>query len=75
MLGRLNSQERTAFLLRFHQGLTVVEIAVILKVSEPTAKRRLQRARARLLKWAESDPVLLEYCGGFRMNSIVGATL
>jgi RNA polymerase sigma-70 factor, ECF subfamily len=74
MLERLTTQERTAFILRFHQGVTVLEIARTLKVSEPTAKRRLHRARQRLLKWAVSDPVLLEYFCGLRISGMADVT-
>lgn len=61
LLQRLTSQERSSFVLRFGYGLTVAEVAEALRVSEPTAKRRLSRARACLGAWAANNPLLLSY--------------
>ncbi len=64
LLLRLTEQERTSFVLRFGHGMTVPEVAEALRVSEPTAKRRLSRARECLSAWAANDPVLLGYLRG-----------
>jgi RNA polymerase sigma factor (sigma-70 family) len=64
LLLRLTEQERTSFVLRFGHGMTVPEVAEELRVSEPTAKRRLSRARECLGAWAADDPFLLGYLRG-----------
>lgn len=61
LLQRLPAQERSSFVLRFGYGMTVPEVAEALRVSEPTAKRRLSRARECLGAWAAGNPVLLSY--------------
>ena len=64
LLQRLTEQERTSFVLRFGHGMTVPEVADALHVSEPTAKRRLSRARECLGAWVAHDPFLLSYLRG-----------
>ncbi len=64
LLRRLTEQERTSFVLRFGHGMTVPEVAQTLRVSEPTAKRRLSRARECLAAWAGNDPFLVGYLRG-----------
>ena len=44
----LPEEEREAFDLRWYQGLTQAEAALVLNVSEATVKRRWLAARARL---------------------------
>jgi RNA polymerase sigma-70 factor, ECF subfamily len=68
MLQRLTEQERTSFVLRFGHGMTVPEVAQALRVSEPTAKRRLSRARASLSAWASNDAFLLGYIRGKKIG-------
>lgn len=70
LLQRLTEQERASFVLRFGHGMTVTEVAEALRVSEPTAKRRLSRARECLSAWAASDPFLLGYLRGEKISSI-----
>jgi RNA polymerase sigma factor (sigma-70 family) len=64
LLQRLTEQERISFVLRFAHGMTLPEVAGVLRVSEPTAKRRLAAARARLCAWAATDRLLLEHLRG-----------
>jgi RNA polymerase sigma factor (sigma-70 family) len=64
LLQRLTEQERSSFVLRFGLGMTVPEVADALRVSEPTAKRRLSQARACLSVWAANDPFLSSYLRG-----------
>jgi RNA polymerase sigma-70 factor (ECF subfamily) len=64
LLQRLTEQERKSFVLRFGHGMTVPEVAAALRVSEPTAKRRLTRARDCLGSWVANDPFLLSYLQG-----------
>lgn len=61
LLHKLTADERSSFVLRFGYGMTVPEVAEALRVSEPTAKRRLGRARECLATWAAGNPVLLHY--------------
>jgi len=61
LLQRLTIQERSSFVLRFGYGMTVPEVAEALSLSEPTAKRRLSRARECLGAWAAGNPLLLSY--------------
>jgi RNA polymerase sigma-70 factor (ECF subfamily) len=70
MLQRLTEQERTSFVLRFGHGMTVPEVAQALRVSEPTAKRRLSRARASLSAWASNDAFLLGYIRGKKIGPL-----
>ncbi|MBV9949837.1 MAG: sigma-70 family RNA polymerase sigma factor [Myxococcales bacterium] len=61
MLDRLGANERTAFVLRFVEGLPVDELARALDVSPATAKRRASRAWNRVVVWSERDAALVEY--------------
>ncbi len=61
LLRRLAERERTTFVYRFIEGMTVAQVAVALNVSEPTARRSFSRAFARMQKWAEKDPFLNDY--------------
>ena len=47
-LERLGPTERTALLLRYETGLTLVEVAHILGRSEATVRRQLARALTQL---------------------------
>jgi RNA polymerase sigma-70 factor, ECF subfamily len=72
LLQRLTEQERTSFVLRFCHGMTVPEVAEALRVSEPTAKRRLAGARARLCAWAANERLLLDYIRGKNVGLTAG---
>jgi RNA polymerase sigma-70 factor (ECF subfamily) len=61
LLGRLRERERQAFVLRFVERLEAEEIAEILGVSLPTARRAFVRAWDRMVVWADRDPFLREY--------------
>lgn len=61
LLRRLAERERTTFVYRFIEGMTVAQVALALNVSEPTARRSFSRAFARMQKWAEKDPFLNDY--------------
>lgn len=61
VLDTLPADERLVFALRHVEGMTLGEIAAAGGVSLSTAKRRLQRASARLSKRAEADPALARY--------------
>jgi RNA polymerase sigma factor (sigma-70 family) len=49
-IGALPAEEREAFDLLFYQGLSQVQAATVLEVSERTIKRRWQSARLRLVR-------------------------
>ena len=61
ILDRLGSDDRTAFVLRFLEGLELVEVAQATGVSLATAKRRLVRAWDRVVKHAQRDGALVEF--------------
>jgi RNA polymerase sigma-70 factor (ECF subfamily) len=61
ILDRINSRDRTAFVLHFVEGMGVPEVASALGVSVPTTRRCLSRARDRLTFFAGRDPVLIDY--------------
>ena len=72
LLQRLSEQERESFVLRFGHGMTVTEVADALRVSEPTAKRRLSRARESLGQWAARDEFLFSYLRGVKISLTSG---
>jgi RNA polymerase sigma-70 factor (ECF subfamily) len=58
VLGKMSVQERTAFALRFIEGLEIAEVASACNVSVATAKRRIAVASARFRKLAVLHPSL-----------------
>jgi RNA polymerase sigma-70 factor (ECF subfamily) len=63
LLERISERRRLAFVLRHVQGLSVLEVAAALGVSESTAKREIARARDQVLTRAQREPALLHYLG------------
>jgi RNA polymerase sigma-70 factor (ECF subfamily) len=61
LLDRFSSRDRTAFVLRFLEGMELCEVAAALGVSLATAKRCLVRAQRRMQALVECDPLLREY--------------
>ncbi len=61
ILDRLDSDERTAFVLRFIDGLELFEISQALGVSVATTKRRLTRAWRRVVSHAQRDDALADF--------------
>ncbi|HKQ69007.1 MAG TPA: sigma-70 family RNA polymerase sigma factor [Polyangiaceae bacterium] len=61
VLDQLGTTERTFFVLRNIERLTVEEIAAATKLSPSTVKRRIQRATDRADRLLEGDPVLSTY--------------
>jgi len=61
ILDRLGADDRTAFTLRFFEGLELVEVAEAMGVSLATTKRRLAHARSRVASHAQRDAALVEY--------------
>ena len=64
VLERLNESDRKAFILRFFEGLGVIEVALALDVSVSTAKRRLVRLRRRVSVLIRNSPALLSFLEG-----------
>ena len=61
VLDRLDARERTAFALRYIEGLPLNDVASALGVSLATAKRSLAHAQRRVLLHVERDPLLVDY--------------
>ncbi len=66
MLDRMPPRRRVAFVLRQIEGFELSEVARTMKISESTAKREVQKARATIFARAErSEPVLWQYLQSF----------
>jgi RNA polymerase sigma-70 factor, ECF subfamily len=61
LLSRIRERDRTAFVLRFIEGMQADEIAEAMGVSVPTVRRRFTRAWARVTLLASRDPFLSGY--------------
>ncbi|HEY8945683.1 MAG TPA: sigma-70 family RNA polymerase sigma factor [Polyangiaceae bacterium] len=61
LLDRINTRDRTAFVLHFVEGMDANEVAVALNTSVPTVRRCLGRAWKRVVLLAERDPALVDY--------------
>jgi RNA polymerase sigma-70 factor (ECF subfamily) len=61
IVGRLSSNDRTAFVLRFMEGLDVAAVSQALGVSLATTKRRLTHAWKRVVLYAQRDAALVGY--------------
>jgi len=68
ILDRVGVQDRTAFVLRFIEGMPLEDVAVALDVSIATAKRRLARAWDRVVLLAERDTALVDYLSGLQRD-------
>jgi RNA polymerase sigma-70 factor, ECF subfamily len=68
ILDRISIQDRTAFVLRFMEGLALEDVAIALDVSVATAKRRLARVWDRVVLLAERDTALVEYLSGLERD-------
>jgi RNA polymerase sigma-70 factor (ECF subfamily) len=61
LLDRLRDRDRTAFVLRFVEGMEVADVASALGVSVPTVRRSFTRAWQRVSLLASRDPFLSDY--------------
>lgn len=61
LLSRIRERDRTAFVLRFIEGMQADEIADVVGASVPTVRRRFTRAWARVTFLAGRDPFLSRY--------------
>lgn len=69
MLDRINERDRTAFVLRFVEGMEAAEVAAALDVSVPTARRCFTRAWERVIFLARRDPFLVDYLSKLEVTS------
>lgn len=60
LLGRFNEHERSAFILRQLEGMSLQEVADAMRVSFSTARRRIERAERRFEELLPQYPPLLE---------------
>lgn len=68
-LDRINARDRTAFVLRFVEGMEAAEVAAALDVSVPTARRCFTRAWQRVTFFAQRDPFLVDYLSQLEVTS------
>jgi RNA polymerase sigma-70 factor (ECF subfamily) len=61
ILDRLRADDRTAFVLRFFEGLELVEVAEATGVSLATTKRQIAHAWIRIVSHAQRDPALVDF--------------
>src|SRR6185503_15154017 len=61
ILDRVNVNDRTAFALRYMEGLELTEVASAMGLSLATTKRRLARVWNRVVLLVERDPLLIQY--------------
>jgi RNA polymerase sigma-70 factor (ECF subfamily) len=70
MLDRINTRDRTAFVLHTIEGMDLPEVAAAMGLSIPTIRRCLARARDRLSLWAGRDPLLVEYVSRLEVRRV-----
>src|SRR4051812_29243510 len=61
LLDRLTESDRKTFVLRFFEGLGIIEVALALNVSVSTAKRRITRIRKRVATLIRDSPALASF--------------
>lgn len=61
LIERLPVKERIPFVLRYMDQMKLGEVAHACDISLATTKRRLERARDRLDRYAKSDPILIDW--------------
>jgi RNA polymerase sigma-70 factor (ECF subfamily) len=61
ILDKLGSADRMAFVLRCMEGLELSEVACALDLSLASTRRRINRARARIERHVQKDPVLVGF--------------
>ena len=70
ILDRVGTQDRTAFVLRYIEGMPLEDVAAALDVSVATAKRRLARVWDRVVLLAERDTALVDYLSGLERDGV-----
>jgi len=69
LLDRINTRDRSVFVLHVIEGMDVEAIASALEVSVPTIRRCYARARGRIVQLAGRDPTLVDYVAKFRVEA------
>lgn len=69
-LGRLPTDERLAFTLRYFEGAEIAQAAALAGVSPATFKRRLAAAKKRLWAMTGEDPLLAPYLASGELASV-----
>ena len=64
LLDELRGEDRSIFVARTIEGLTLDEVAELHGVSVSTAQRRIERATARVALLARRDPLLAAFVEG-----------
>ncbi|HKO53043.1 MAG TPA: sigma-70 family RNA polymerase sigma factor [Polyangiaceae bacterium] len=70
LLDRINTRDRSVFVLHVIEGMDVEAIAAALEVSVPTIRRCYTRARERITLLAERDPMLVDYVAKFQLGAL-----
>lgn len=70
LLDRINTRDRSVFVLHVIEGMDVEAIASAVEVSVPTVRRCLTRARERIALLAGRDPMLVEYVSKFDLGEL-----
>ncbi len=61
VLDQLSNRRRMVFVLRHVQGLELLEIVLVLELSESTVRRELSKAQLQIAALAKREPSLAEY--------------
>jgi RNA polymerase sigma-70 factor, ECF subfamily len=69
LLDRINTRDRSVFVLHVIEGMDVEAIGSALQVSVPTVRRCFSRARERIALLAGRDPMLVDYVSKFRVEA------
>lgn len=70
LLDRINTRDRSVFVLHVIEGMDIDAIAEALEVSVPTIRRCFARARERIELLAGRDPMLVDYVSKFEMGGL-----
>ena len=70
LLDRINTRDRSVFVLHVIEGMDIEAIAEALEVSVPTIRRCFARARERISLLAGRDPMLVDYVSKFDMGAL-----
>lgn len=68
VLNKLSEEERTAFALRYLEGMELTEVAESMSVSLATVKRRISEANKRFTSLAKSQPALIPWLAESRFT-------
>jgi len=69
LLDRINTRDRSVFVLHVIEGMDVEAVANALEVSVPTVRRCFARARERVALLAGRDPMLVDYASKLQIGA------